>query len=92
VVVSGLTGAIRLHHQEHAFLEPGIMVNSRSLKIFGVGLLMVCAALMLHRFRSGPEEVSITMGDQIVFKRTKCKPGQNMDGDSCTYPDETKGR
>ena len=63
------------------------MEGRRWLKIFGVALLLVCAVVMLQRFRSGPEEVSITMGDQIVFKRTKCKPGQNMEGDSCTYPD-----
>jgi len=36
---------------------------------------------------SGPERVSISVGDQTVFKMTKCKPGQNKDGDGCTYPD-----
>lgn len=63
------------------------MVSGRSLKIFGVAVLLVCAAVMVQRFRSGPERVSITVGDGVEFKRTKCKPGQNIDGDGCTYPD-----
>jgi hypothetical protein len=66
--------------------------GKRSLKIFGVALLLVCAALMLQRVRSGPESVSITVGDRVIFKRTKCKPGQDKVGDSCTYPDEPAGR
>ena len=69
------------------FSESRIMVSRRSLMIFGVVLLLASAAVMLQRFRSGPERVSITVGDGVEFKRTKCKPGQNIEGDSCTYPD-----
>lgn len=68
------------------------MEGRRSLKIFGVALLLVCAALMLQRVRSGPESTSITVGDGVVLTMTECKPGQDKVGDSCTYPDEPAGR
>jgi hypothetical protein len=80
-------GAIRLYQVGRIFSESRIMASRRSLRIFGVVLLLACAAVMLQRLRSGPESTSITVGDGVVLTMTECKPGQNKNGDRCTYPD-----
>jgi hypothetical protein len=54
-----------------------MLVSRQALKTLGVTLVLVGAGVMLQRLRSGPEGVSISVGDQTVFKMTKCKPGQN---------------